>query len=74
MLEVKLVFLPPALDSSVVLSYRSFVLKWLDCFCVTICLFVYHFLQAHTAFCVFHSNAPFRPQLAAPRIGQPAGF
>lgn len=24
--------------------------------------------------CIFHSNAPFRPQLAASRVGQPAGI
>lgn len=40
-------------------------------------LFTYlfiHFYKPTQLFCVFHSNAPFRPQLAAPRVGQPAGF
>lgn len=56
MLEVELFFKIlslPALDPSIVLSHRSFVLKWLGCFCAAICLFVYPFLQAHAAFFVY---------------------
>lgn len=30
----------------------SFVLKWFDCLCVAICLYVYPFSQAHTQFFV----------------------
>lgn len=40
-------------------------------------LFAYFFIHSQKPtqlFCVFHSNAPFWPQLAAPRIGQPAGI
>lgn len=55
--------------------------------CLFVWLFFHPFLWAHTAvvfflcnfflflyFFVLHSNAPFRPQLAAARVGQPAGF
>lgn len=34
-------------------SHWSFVLKWLDCFCATIWLFVYLFLQAHAVIYFF---------------------
>lgn len=64
-----------ALDLCMLLSHSSFVLKCLDCFlcsCLLICCI--RFYEPTQPLCVFYSNAPFRPQLAAPRVGQPSSL
>lgn len=58
-------FFLPALGPSVVLSHRSFVLKWLDCFCAAVCLFVYPFLQAHTAFLCISQQCTFSASIGS---------
>lgn len=68
MLEVELFFKIlslPALDPSIVLSHRSFVLKWLVCICAAICLFVYPFLQAHAAFLCISQQCTFSASIGS---------
>lgn len=52
-LEVKQFLSLSTSDPSILLSHGSFEFKWLDCFCATICLFVYPFQQSPRSFFVY---------------------